>query len=69
MSKRTNPSTNTTAEMEKKFKGLRRFNAIMGFLHFIQGIFMILVSNDKTYPIFTNYLGFDLATRSLTPNT
>jgi hypothetical protein len=62
-------STSTAGAMEKKFMGLRRFNAIMGFLHLIQGIFMILVSNAKTYPIFTNYLGFDLATRSLKPNT
>lgn len=69
MTKRTTQSTHTTGDMEKKFRGLRRFNAIMGFLHFIQGIFMILVSNNKVYPIFTNYLGFDRATRSLTPNT
>jgi hypothetical protein len=55
--------------MESKFTGLRRFNAIMGFLHLIQGIFMILVSNATTYPIFTNYLSFDVATRSLKPNT
>lgn len=58
----------STEAMDKKFKGLRRFNAIMGFLHLIQGVFMILVSNNKTYPIFTNYLNFDLATRSLKPN-
>lgn len=58
----------STAAMEKKFTGLRRFNLIMGFLHLIQGIFMIVVSNDTTYPIFTNYLNFDLATRSLSPN-
>jgi hypothetical protein len=30
---------------------------------------MIFVSNDTTYPIFTNYLNFDNATRSLKPNT
>jgi len=48
--------------------GLRRFNVIMGFLHLVQGIFMIVVSNDTTYPIFTNYLNFDSATRSLKPN-
>ena len=53
---------------EKTLQGLRRFNAIMGVLHFVQGIFMILVSNDTTYPIFTNYLKFDVATRSLAPN-
>jgi hypothetical protein len=57
-----------SVEMEKKFAGLRRFNLIMGFLHLIQGIFMIVVSNDTTYPIFTNYLNFDPATFSLEPN-
>jgi hypothetical protein len=41
---------------EKKYQGLRRFNLIMGFLHLIQGIFMILVSNNTTYPIYTNFL-------------
>jgi len=51
-----------------KLSGLRRFNIIMGFLHLIQGVFMILVSNDTTYPIFTNYLSFDPATFSLKPN-
>lgn len=55
--------------MNKKYAGLRRFNLIMGFLHLIQGVFMILVSNATTYPIFTNYLSFDIATRSLKPNS
>ena len=54
---------------EIKFRRLRRFNLIMGALHLIQGVFMILVSNDRTYPIFTNYLKFDTATLSLVPNT
>ena len=53
---------------ESTFTGLRRFNLIMGFLHLIQGMFMIFVSNDRTYPIFTNYLTFDLEARSLRPN-
>lgn len=59
----------STGAMERKFTGLRRFNAIMGFLHLVQGIFMIAVSRATTYPIFTNYLSFDVATRSLKPNT
>ena len=57
----------SSSAMEGKFPGLRRFNLIMGFLHLIQGVFMILVSNDTTYPIFTNYLNFDLASRTLKP--
>jgi len=56
------------AATEKKFTGLRRFNLVMGFLHLVQGILMIVISNDTTYPIFTNYLNFDLATRTLKPN-
>ena len=53
---------------EKVFIGLRRFNLVMGFLHLVQGIFMIAVSNEKTYPIFSNYLGFDATTFTLRPN-
>ena len=41
---------------DSKFTGLRPFSLIMGFLHLIQGVFMIVVSNATTYPIFTNYL-------------
>ena len=52
----------------EKLRGLRRFNAIMGLVHLIQGVFMILVSNDTTYPIFTNFLSFDVETFSLSPN-
>jgi len=52
----------------KTYQGLRRFNLIMGFLHLIQGIFMWVVSNDTTYPIFTNFLKFNIDTRSLTPD-
>ncbi|MBT7600583.1 MAG: heliorhodopsin HeR, partial [Anaerolineae bacterium] len=54
--------------MQEKFKGLRRFNLIMGFLHLIQGVFMWAVSNDTTYPIFTNFLNFDTTTFSLSPS-
>jgi hypothetical protein len=69
MTARNTASASTTSAMDSKFAGLRRFNAIMGFLHLIQGVFMIMVSNAKTYPIFTNYLSFDVATRSLKPDT
>jgi len=55
-------------EFSKKVKGLRTFNLVMGSLHLIQGIFMLIVSNETTYPIFTNFLKFDLANRSLVPD-
>jgi hypothetical protein len=53
---------------EKTFLGLRRFNAAMGLLHLVQGILMIVLSNDKTYPIYTHYLRFDSGTQTLTPD-
>jgi hypothetical protein len=53
--------------VDKKFAGLKRFNLIMGFLHLIQGVFMWVVSNETTYPIFTNYLNFNTETFSLSP--
>jgi hypothetical protein len=48
--------------------GLRRFNLIMGALHLVQGILMIALSNATTYPIYTNFLRFDVQTRALVPN-
>jgi len=56
------------AASERTFTGLRTFNAVMGFLHLIQGVFMWVISNDTTYPVFTNFLRFDTASRSLVPN-
>lgn len=52
---------------DERFAGLKRFNIVMGFLHLVQGVFMILVSNDTTYPIYTNFLNFSVETSSLTP--
>lgn len=53
---------------ERTFAGLRNFNAVMGVLHLVQGVFMWAISNDTTYPVFTNFLRFDAATRSLVPD-
>ena len=69
MARKVTEMDSTPSLTDSKFTGLRRFNLIMGFLHLIQGVFMIVVSNATTYPIFTNYLSFDVATRSLKPNT
>ena len=61
-------TSNIVTASEKTFRGLRRFNAVMGLLHLVQGVLMIVLSNDTTYPIYTNYLRFDLDTFSLTPD-
>lgn len=57
-----------TKTSDKVYTGLRRFNVVMGALHLIQGILMIVLSNDTTYPIFTNYLKFNTETFSLSPD-
>ena len=53
---------------ERIYTGLRRFNIVMGFLHLVQGILMIVLSNDTTYPIYSNFLRFEQETFSLTPD-
>lgn len=68
MTKKSASKSASSVASNEKFTKLKRFNLIMGFLHLIQGVFMIIVSNDTTYPIFTNYLNFNTETFSLTPN-
>ena len=68
MSAKSDLSTAANNRSEKTFTGLRRFNLVMGFLHLVQGILMIVLSNDTTYPIYTNFLQFDMDTFSLTPD-
>jgi Heliorhodopsin len=53
---------------EKKFKSLRRFNLVMGFMHLLQGILMIVLSNATAYPIYTNFLKFDPNLLALVPD-
>jgi hypothetical protein len=60
-------STKESITPEARFTGLRRFNLVMGFLHLIQGVFMWVVSNDTTYPVFTNFLNFNTSTFTLAP--
>jgi hypothetical protein len=60
--------SDTGGLQEPVYRGLRRFNAIMGCLHLVQGVLMIVLSNATTYPVYTNFLRFDTATFSLTPD-
>ncbi len=61
------PPAKPAAEMPVYIR-LRRFNLIMGALHLLQGILMIALSNDTTYPIYTNFLRFDVQAKALVPN-
>ena len=62
-------STKGSNVPETTYQGLRRFNLGMGFLHLLQGILMIVLSNATTYPIYTNFLTFDTAAMKLVPAT
>ena len=54
--------------MEQKFKSLRRFNLFMAFLHFAQGIAMLILSNNFSLPVMSSYLKFNPATQGLIPD-
>lgn len=51
------------------FARLKMYNGIMGALHFFQAGLMLYVSKEALFPITTNYLDFDSATRSAAPVT
>lgn len=51
--------------MESKLNGLRKFNLLMAFLHFAQGVAMLIVSSGFSLPIITSYLKFNPQTQSL----
>ena len=69
-----NSASSKTAGEDQKFARLRRFNLIMGFLHFIQGAFMIAITYvidtpGETYPVYSNYLTFNPTLGGLVANT
>jgi len=49
------------------FQRLRRFNSIMGFFHLIQGILMLILSNDFKLPITYITPEFNPLTETITP--
>jgi hypothetical protein len=54
---------------EPQFVRLRTYNALMGFLHLAQAVFIIILSNDFTLPITTSFLTFMPETGKLWPVT
>ncbi|WP_181685255.1 heliorhodopsin HeR [Halorhabdus salina] len=46
---------------------LRRFNAAMALLHFLQGALMVYLSTSREWTINSTYLEFDTATETLSP--
>lgn len=50
-----------------KFKNLKLYNIVMGFFHLVQGILMLILSNNFTLPVNTSYLKFNETTYTLEP--
>lgn len=51
------------------FPYLKKFNLVMGVIHLVQGIIMLVISNDFTLPITRNHLVMDETTNRLVVNT
>lgn len=69
----TATTTHTSAGIEVQakpsaFNRLRLFNLAMGVLHLVQGVLMVLISNDFTVPIKTYFLTLDEQTDALVTN-
>ncbi len=55
--------------MDTKFSSLRKFNVLMGFVHFAQAVAMLMLSSDFALPINTSLLRFNTFSQKLVPNT
>lgn len=58
-------SVTTKAMPENRFKRLRPFNAVMAVFHAVQGVIMLILSNDFSVPVTTAFLEFNTKTRGL----
>jgi hypothetical protein len=54
---------------EPQYEKLRIWNIFMGFLHLVQGLLIILLANDTTFPITTSFLTFNQSMGKLWPQT
>jgi hypothetical protein len=54
-----------TAVPPATFEKLRLFNAAMAVLHFVQGVMMLVLSNDFSLPVTTSFLEFDEVSEKL----
>jgi len=56
-----------TGETDTRFKKLRIFNAVMGVFHCIQGILMLVLSNEFTLPLTYTHPEYNAITQTITP--
>jgi hypothetical protein len=56
-------------QIEPEFRRLRLWNGVASALHFVQGIAMILLSNDFSLPVTTSFLEYQSQTDTIDPVT
>lgn len=54
-------------ESDQKLRKLRNFNVFMAFLHFAQGVVMLIVSSDFSLPVTSAFVQFDPSQGKLAP--
>jgi hypothetical protein len=54
---------------EPQYEKLRIWNIFMGFLHLAQGLLIVLLSNNTTFPITTSFLKLNQSMGKLWPDT
>jgi hypothetical protein len=54
---------------DRVFRRLKLFNLIMGFFHLVQGVLMVVLSNDFTIKVTRGFLDFNTTTQSLESET
>ncbi|WP_268895801.1 heliorhodopsin HeR [Halosimplex salinum] len=52
-----------------RYRRLRRWNAVMAVLHFVQGVLMVVLAEDVRWPITRTRYEFDVASETLAPAT
>jgi hypothetical protein len=54
---------------ERVYRRLKVFNLVMGFFHLVQGVLMVVLSNDFTITITRGFLDFNTSTQTLEPES
>jgi hypothetical protein len=61
------PDEQRPLSAEPRYRRLRRWNAVMAVLHFVQGVLMVALAEAVQWPITLTRYGFDAATETIEP--
>jgi hypothetical protein len=59
--------TSTPPTSAPRYRRLRRWNAVMAVLHFLQGALMVWLADDVRWPVTRTRYEFDVATETIAP--